>query len=498
MFVIAIGCDAPPASVATFSIAGEISGTTGARGAPITSLALGDPDSRTAAITGDGPFSFVDVRDGTPYAIELPTGCAFDEHGAPGLGIVADNSIEGIQIVCDGYAALSYAVLTAPFDFVPSFAPMQLHYDATASLIVQTTSAELAGFYTHDVAVTFDGVRQYPASGACALDPCFGPWAIDGTVHELSATLDPGRDLSPRRYTVTLHTDAAPRQFGFGKGRYVAAQLGTVVAADAQYIAATMTSRSLGIAHGGDVIVYDRDGQSWRGGQLLLSSRYPSAQDRIGASLAIHGDRILVGAPGWNGTGAVFMFQHYPGGWFGDVFQSGSAPGDEFGASVAFAGDTVVIGAPGEGTGAGGVWTSVLGIYGSTTHVVPAGVRAADRFGAALCGTDGEFVVGAPGTNGGAGAAYIFAGGSSTTLAGTVLGGAFGAALACDAGRIIVGVPSAEQVLVVSGATTRVLSTPSVGEGFGTAVALAHGLLAIGAPLADSGGGAAYPLCQRS
>ena len=95
------------------------------------------------------------------------------------------------------------------------------------------------------------------------------------------------------------------------------------------------------------------------GGQAtLLPSPDPSAADRFGASLALDGDLLIVGAPGTDGDrGAAYAFP-------ADFPATGASPtatlalaegrgGDAFGTSLTATGASVLVGAPGADAGAG-------------------------------------------------------------------------------------------------------------------------------------------------
>ena len=103
----------------------------------------------------------------------------------------------------------------------------------------------------------------------------------------------------------------------------------------------------------GRVQAYARDAGSgvWthEGGR---SSPDPSVGDLFGATLAIGGNEVLIGAPGaQEGRGSVYRFQRdsADGPWMpaGELPTSGAAAGFGLGTAVAFSGDVAVAGAPG-------------------------------------------------------------------------------------------------------------------------------------------------------
>jgi hypothetical protein len=77
-----------------------------------------------------------------------------------------------------------------------------------------------------------------------------------------------------------------------------------------------------------------------------LVARDGTGGDRFGASTAIDGDRMAIGAPGVAGIGAVYLFERANGEWneVAKVEPPGASVGDEFGLGVALAGTTLVVG----------------------------------------------------------------------------------------------------------------------------------------------------------
>ncbi len=100
----------------------------------------------------------------------------------------------------------------------------------------------------------------------------------------------------------------------------------------------------------GQAYVYERVGSSWV--QVMTLNGLPGhAGDGFGTSVAISGDRILVGAPGDNQNGsqagAVYAFRRGTSVWVLDeVLRSPfTGPGDQFGFALDMDGDRAVIGA---------------------------------------------------------------------------------------------------------------------------------------------------------
>lgn len=147
------------------------------------------------------------------------------------------------------------------------------------------------------------------------------------------------------------------------------------------------------------------------------------ASGELGASLAISGDTIVVGAPdsygGFGTSGTTYVYVQPAGGWssMGPTAQLLKTEYEEYGGSVAIDGDTIVVGAPTSlGTGfPGAVFVFVKPTGGWITMSPTATLTDSgglDAFGTAVAIEGNTIVVGAPGANIGSnteqGAAYVF------------------------------------------------------------------------------------------
>jgi hypothetical protein len=178
----------------------------------------------------------------------------------------------------------------------------------------------------------------------------------------------------------------------------------------------------------GAAYVFVRAEDSWPQQSYLKPERI-SAGDGFGNSVAISGDRIVIGAIGEdsgaavvNGdpqredasaSGAAYVFLRDHELWSQDAYlkASGCWTGDSFGYSVAIAGNTVVVGAPGssQGDGAayvffndGGIWIEQAALaLEATPPVVDAGAATSsgpgDAFGASVRVVNDTILVGAYG-----------------------------------------------------------------------------------------------------
>jgi hypothetical protein len=121
----------------------------------------------------------------------------------------------------------------------------------------------------------------------------------------------------------------------------------------------------------GAAYVFVRNGTAWSQ-QAYLKASNTGADDTFGASVAVSGDALVVGAPnedsgttGVNSTpdeiapysGAAYVFVRYGNEWSQQAYLKASNTGafDRFGASVAVSGDALVVGAPYEDSATTGV-----------------------------------------------------------------------------------------------------------------------------------------------
>lgn len=101
----------------------------------------------------------------------------------------------------------------------------------------------------------------------------------------------------------------------------------------------------------GSAYVFDWNGSAWTQTQKLLPSAL-SESDDAGSSVAISGDRILIGSPhddiGPGGSGAAYTFLWNGSSWVEEqqLLADDRAFGDNFGHAVALEGTTAVITAP--------------------------------------------------------------------------------------------------------------------------------------------------------
>jgi hypothetical protein len=200
--------------------------------------------------------------------------------------------------------------------------------------------------------------------------------------------------------------------------------------------------------------------------ETRLTSPDPRIDEWFGYSVAVDGDRIVVGAPFRTGkveyAGAVFVFESDgKGGWIDTkLTASDGSNGGQFGMSVAVDGDRIAVGAPFDVEGAQGGQGSVYVFdRGDDGHWLETKLTASDGGGGDVFGSsvavDGDrVVVGAGGQNDDTGAVYVFesddsggwtgtkliaSDGAPRTYFGLMADRARGIPVAADDGRIAVG-----------------------------------------------------------
>lgn len=278
------------------------------------------------------------------------------------------------------------------------------------------------------------------------------------------------------------------------------------------------------------------------GASVYLKADVTAALDGLGASVALSGDTLVVGAPGQsaggNSSGAAYVFVRVGEVWAqqAQLVADNAEANDQFGTSVAIDGDTIVVGAPHESSSATGIngdgstngaassGAAYVFVRSGTTwtqqaYVKSSNAEAQDRFGFSV-GVAGDTVVvgayqedssasgidgdGSDNTVTDSGAAYVFTRNAGmwsedayVKAATATAGDGFGYSIAIDGDTVIVGAPyrgssrGAAYVFLRSGGTwmqERYLSPQSLdpGDSLGFSVAVSRDTFAVGAPYEDS------------
>lgn len=164
------------------------------------------------------------------------------------------------------------------------------------------------------------------------------------------------------------------------------------------YLAANGTKTYAGAAY-----IFNYNGGAWT--QFIkLQPGDAADSDYFGYSVAIDGDRVAVGAPGFNGAatdvGCVYIYRResFAPYWIFDIKKTGSlsAANERLGHSVAVSNFYVAAGAPGYNSGAGLVYTyNRSSSYAGAAAVNPS-APTGSGFGSSIAVTNNILTVGAP------------------------------------------------------------------------------------------------------
>lgn len=245
-------------------------------------------------------------------------------------------------------------------------------------------------------------------------------------------------------------------------------------------------------------------GGSWTE-RAMLTAPDSARKDDFGASLALDGNTLLVGAPRKrDGSGVAYAFTRADAeaSWVstGIIEPPAGAEAREFATALALSGDELLIGSPSaEGTGAVYRYLRSADGWRLDATLTPAGSGGATGFGSALGLAGDRLLIGAPGSDAGRGRLYA----ASRTTGGwgearvvplpevpASRRPGLGSAVHVEGDRGLVGVPGSATVFVLEAApagewtvaaTLRPEGLPS-GSDFGAALAAAGGELWVGAP----------------
>ncbi len=310
--------------------------------------------------------------------------------------------------------------------------------------------------------------------------------------------------------------DVSPEAIGFG---------GAAAIAGDQILVGrpgTLIGFPIPASHAGAVHVFRRSGAVWRE-EGMVSPKDGRLGDGFGTALAVDGNILAIGAPGAPGGGAVYVYERTGNSWAerARLEGAGGADGDRLGASLALKGSVLLVGAPGRESERGAVLSFVRGkntrewVEGSV--IQGGGTAAGDWFGAALAFDGRRALVGAPGpwtfdsTRWKPGQAFVYRAASRGAWAedGRLAGApdqgirALGVSVLLDGEEAVVGAPLSDSL---AGAVIRwrregaawvpagsVVPDSVVRPGaFGAALARDGGDLLVGAPTSDKSAGAVH------
>ena len=252
---------------------------------------------------------------------------------------------------------------------------------------------------------------------------------------------------------------------------------------------------SLDVSRPGAAYVYTKDSNGAWSQQAKLTASAGADGDEFGISVAVDGDTVVVGARGTvSKTGAIYVFtKPSDGDWTSTITETkltatGGAADDLFGASVALYGGTIVVGAPGAGSAY--VFTKNSGVWSQAANLTASNAETGDEFGISVAVDDDTIAVGAYGKDGNSladsGLVYVFVkpeadGGWANASTETVqlrasdraANANFGRSVAVDGGTIVVGASGDRNTVggaEVSTGSAYVFTEPSNGWADGSVV----------------------------
>lgn len=169
----------------------------------------------------------------------------------------------------------------------------------------------------------------------------------------------------------------------------------------------------------GAAYVFRHDGASWRE-EAKLELADGVAWDHFGSSVAVHGDRIVVGGERYDGaavdSGCAVVYRFDGSTWAEEqrLLASDAEAGGHFGAAVGIRHEWIVVGAPGDASGGNGSGALYFFRFDGTSWIEKDkrwptdDVTGRQVMGASLSLGDRVVVAGAPGADDSAGAAYVF------------------------------------------------------------------------------------------
>ncbi len=316
---------------------------------------------------------------------------------------------------------------------------------------------------------------------------------------------------------------------GSSVGGQAGGRFGTSVAIDGVLMVVGAPYEDAGATDSGDVKVFDT-----QSGQLLfvLSNPSPGSWEQFGVSVAISGMRVVVGTPGnyvgiSSNAGSAYVYDlggTSPTEPVATLTNPSPFESDFFGYSVAISGQRVVVGALWDNTGATDAGSAYVYDLTSASPSVPLVLNnpspnVGDEFGVSVAISGARVVVGAIRDDTGAmdaGCVYLYDLASGTPTAPLVLnnpdpneGDFFGNSVAVSGSRVVVGaladhvgttsVGSAFVYDLASATPTVPLAihnpSPNADDTFGYSVAISNTHVLIGARFDDSGAtdtGSAY------
>lgn len=383
----------------------------------------------------------------------------------------------------------------------PAFDPTRGWYVVRAPLSAGTATVVATAPPGATVGIAIDGTVVASGAPSAPIDLPLGTTTIS-----IRVTAESG---SVRTYGLSVTRGATRIDFLKGSRSLGSDAVGSVVALDGDTLVVGAPGDRARDASGvpvsftdyevGAVYVFRWNGTVWME-EAYLKAFNADARDQFGASVAVSGDLILVGAPGEDsaergagglGTddsaesaGAAYVYRRSGSTWALEAYlkASNTASRAGFGASVAISSDAAVVGSPSEASAATGVdgdsadttaaragaayvFRRTGGLWAQESYLKASNTDAWDQFGHAVAIDGATIAVGAigessdsVGVNGDeasdaasrAGAVYVFerrgalwSQAAYVKASDAATDALFGASVALDGGTLVVGSPAA-------------------------------------------------------
>lgn len=422
-----------------FGISVAISGDTMVIGAPHEDSSTTTVNSVPNNLAPDAGAAYVFVRSGGVWVQEAYLKAAnAGSSDAFGMSVAIDGNT--IVVGATGEDGSGNQVNPAVDELAPEAGAA---YVFTRSAGVWSQQAYLKASASGDGdlfggAVAIDGDRivvgaTHEDGSGTGVNPPFNNGASDaGAAYVFVRTgLVGGGTWSSEAYLKASNT-AAGALFGWS----------VAISGDSVIVGAPLANTFEGAAH-----VYVRGLQNWSHQALFEPEPGDPTDSNLGLSVAISGDRAVVGMPcafrfppSTSETGRVAVYSRAGAVWSRDLSLMMAQPGDHFGASLALEGDVMIVGAPNENGGGNGVnppANSLASSSGAAYVLVWTGrawtidaylkapnAEAGDYFGSSVGVSGTSVVIGAPYESGNgtgvnpasnnvsalAGASYVFTG----------------------------------------------------------------------------------------
>ncbi len=534
---IVIGIDDPPTShVAAIEARGVVE--------QIEVRLVSAAVDEIVTVAADGTTNFSSrVLAGEPYAFSIvgSPACIIDDPAGVSGGDVV------VELLCRGLTRLASLDLSTTTGSQPVLNAASLDYELVVSelqqhTVVTATAADDEATFTIEGEALANGVASSP------IDLAPVATSIEVVVdHPASPTLRSTYTIEVTRSVALVdhaYAKANPQSNDFaGQSVDVDADVMVIGAAGEGSLANPDDPSDQGASLSGTAYVWQRDPQGGWQRVAFLKAPNANASDLFGYSVAVSGEKIVVGAPFESSAsttntsdntashaGAAYVFRREGTQWLFEAYLKAPAPQADalFGWDVAIEGDVIVIGAPGTDDMASNSGEAFAFRRVGTTWSLDGALREdaagqgglGDALGESVAIASGVIAVGArngevagsPIPNTGTARIYVF--GLATwsfvqevAASDPFLGAQFGTSIGMTATRLVVGASAVGVANQAGGAYvfSRVADswafeqkltadTPTSGDEFGAVVDISGDTIAVGAYREDGPGSGLDPV----